>query len=111
MQTFVSGRIGVFRNYKRRDLNILYDNFRVEVSAFNEIITSSEKVNYDQLTIVPNPTNGKIYFNQVATYELYNMIGNKVASGNGIHADLSPLETGVYVLIINGERYKVKKSD
>jgi hypothetical protein len=62
-------------------------------------------------SLYPNPTEGSVKIqssSQVRAFELYNMLGQKVAGGDSENVDLSQLQKGVYVIRIEfADRQKV----
>jgi endoglucanase len=64
------------------------------------------------LTIFPNPTNDFVNFSQNQqkyNWKICNMLGQELLEGSGDKADLSSLQKGPYILMINGEAHKILK--
>jgi hypothetical protein len=72
------------------------------MNALNELST-------DQTAVFPNPTTGKVHFTESATYEILNSSGVLLKSGEGSETDLSTFDSGVYLIKMAGEIYKVVK--
>lgn len=73
--------------------------------------TSSINAKIDEVTIYPNPVESTLYFNskEIVKFEIFNMQGKLVLSGNSQKADVSFLETGHYIVKINGVSKKFIK--
>lgn len=57
----------------------------------------------------PNPTTGHIQLSETTPYEVYNLVGVRLLSGEGSEIDLSDLPNGVYIMVLHSKRLKVTK--
>ena len=78
--------------------------------AFDQALSITEEELQHQISIYPNPTNGNIAVKHALnnlTYELYNTVGQKLASGslnnNNTQINLTTYNTGVYFLKITND--------
>ncbi|MCR6641311.1 MAG: T9SS type A sorting domain-containing protein [Sporocytophaga sp.] len=63
------------------------------------------------LKVYPNPVNDVVFFSEEIPYDwtITTLMGNVLMNGNGIHADVSSLNRGTYLLNVNGNVVKIMK--
>jgi len=72
-------------------------------------ITSVNSQINDSIYLFPNPTNDFINISESTTWKLVNINGSLLSKGEGEIIDLTNIPSGVYVIIIGIEHYKVIK--
>lgn len=81
----------------------LDSNIPIIVSC-NDLTTQNDLNKNDNLTIFPNPTNGRIYFSRIvpdgtiSIFNLQNQLIVRLGNNNKDYVDLEQLEPGVYIL-------------
>ena len=76
------------------ELNVFELHVRIDPTSVNE--------DYAEMTIAPNPTNGKVFVKgeNLKQVEVYNIVGQSVmtkkAEGNATTIDMSGLSSGLY---------------
>ena len=89
-------------------------------TVFVNLDKKKKSLTDDDLNVFPNPTNGQfnMYLNgdhEITSYEVYTLMGTKIAeqkiaNANEVHANLSGVQSGMYLIIINTtDRPIVKK--
>ena len=76
----------------------------------NCVITSVNSEEKKSIYLFPNPTNDFINISENSTWKLVNINGSLLSKGEGQIIDLTNIPSGVYVIIIGIEHYKVIKS-
>ncbi len=74
------------------------------------LITSINFHSGESKRLFPNPTNGIIKISKNSTWKLVNINGTILSSGEGDIIDLTNISSGVYIIIIGIEHYKVIKN-
>jgi uncharacterized delta-60 repeat protein len=87
------------------------------VSRYNsDLNLSNETFNKNKVTLFPNPTNNKSFFdnsqNKYNNVEIFNYLGQQVGNqkmqfSNNLEIDLSKFSTGIYVLKMSNENESV----
>jgi hypothetical protein len=72
-------------------------------------ITSVNSQINDSIYLFPNPTNDFINISENSTWKLVNINGGLLSKGEGEIIDLTNIPSGVYVIIIGIEHYRVIK--
>ncbi len=94
--------------------------FFIEVPGFNlNYIEVGPKVetsilgrgNASTLKVYPNPVNDVVFFSEEIPYDwtITTLMGNVLMKGQGLHADVSSLNRGTYLLNVNGNVVKIMK--
>jgi hypothetical protein len=83
--------------------SITSGNVNIVNVQFERVIQNPNSVQHIQNTkqqlFYPNPTNGKIWFNQTSNYNIYSISGTLVKSiNNSKSTDVSDLQKGIYIL-------------
>jgi hypothetical protein len=84
----------------------------VQNVKINNPITSTEDMNLaSAITVYPNPVANKLYIQgeNVGEWRLVNAIGNLVLTGENTEIELKELNSGLYVLELNGLKFKIIK--
>ncbi len=86
------------------NLNYIEVGPKVETSIFG-------RNNASTLKVYPNPVNDVVFFSEEIPYDwtITTLMGNVLMSGNGMHADVSSLNRGAYLLNVNGNVVKIMK--
>lgn len=56
--------------------------------------------------LYPNPTTGPIYFNECVEYQVFNLFGHLLMTGEETQLDISNLKSGVYLIQINKNQHQ-----
>ena len=75
----------------------------------DETTAVEEESQNKKLNIWPNPTSNLISWNVYEHFVLSDVHGVRIASGNGSSLDISEYQSGLYLLKIGKEVYKVMK--
>ena len=67
-------------------------------SDYSGIISIDTYVRAQQLAIIPNPTTGKFHVRTESVVNVYNLLGELIASSNDGEIDLSSYPNGVYLV-------------
>lgn len=89
-------------------------------TVFVNLNKTKKSLSDDDVNVFPNPTNGQfsMYLNgdhEITSYEVYSLMGTKITEqqvekSNEVHADLSAVQSGMYLIKINTtDRPIVKK--
>ena len=97
-----------FKTVWKIDENISYPYFGLTEEEPNSIETAKALSNHK---IYPNPTNGMVYIEtaDAAALKLYDMLSNLLIETKGKQVDMSGFATGIYLLQVDGETFKVVK--
>lgn len=63
----------------------------------------------NKVEIYPNPTTEQLYFNNTVSFEIYDLLGNKVLSGTSNSTSVSSLQAGIYFIYINNTIHRFVK--
>lgn len=77
------------------------------VTDANCIVTGLNSNSDRELNVYPNPTDSKVFWKTEQTWTLLNLEGTKLLDGKGTQADLSTLSSGIYILQISQQMFKV----
>ncbi len=82
-----------------------------QLFTFESIITSSKSLEENQLAIYPNPATSRVIINGDfnGQWELFNSYGKAILSGNENQVSLESVSSGIYMLLINNQTYKIVK--
>ena len=87
-----------------------YDFFMARLAATpcGTPVASNNSFNKQTLRLYPNPTNGLVYVKaqDLQSYEVYNLLGQRLLSGNGNTINLQDVSKGTYIVKVktqNGE--------
>ena len=93
-----------FRNINQYENNLFLDNINVSTNQSTNIETIDH-----QNIFFPNPINDIIYFKQRGNKKIYNLIGQKIMETDAPNINISNFQNGIYILSINGQKYKIIK--
>ena len=93
-----------FRNINQYENNLFLDNINVSTNQSTNIETIDH-----QNIFFPNPINDIIYFKQRGNKKIYNLIGQKIIETDAPNINISNFRNGIYILSINGQKYKIIK--
>lgn len=79
----------------------------VDPSAEECQVLNNEEL--DELSLSPNPSSGIIYFSEVTSFTVYDLLGAEVLSGTSSVIDLSSFVDGVYVMKTDNKTIRVVK--
>ena len=90
--------------------NIDLIHFSEGVSDAGCLATSIDDDTNTTLHVYPNPTSGLVSFSHKADWELFDVVGLKLASGNNDSSiDLTDYADGIYVIVVNGQTFITRK--
>lgn len=88
--------------------DIYIDNVIVELA--DEALSTPTNYFKSPLSIFPNPTSDYLNINEKHSYEVFNIMGQKILNGNSEKIDVRNLNSGVYIISIdNKAKYKFIK--
>ena len=73
------------------------------------MVTGITNMKNAEATVYPNPTNGKVSWNEEKPWNLFNVQGQEISQGIGNSLDLSPYQKGIYFLKLENNVIKVIK--
>lgn len=102
-----TGKIDDIRIYKRA-----LDEMEIK-QLFNEeestIVTALNKNQLTNENIYPNPTKDQLNFSKTQSYKISNLQGLEILKGEGDQVDVSQLNSGIYLITIEGVSQKFIK--
>ena len=78
--------------------DIYVDDVVVELTG---VPLSIPRNDIESISIYPNPANDYLHLNEKHSYEVFNIMGQKMLNGNSKKIDVSNLNAGVYIISID----------
>lgn len=90
---------------------LIFDYDLGEKSCFYDyeptgIITQTDEL-INSISVFPNPTTGLIYLSESKLYEVFDVLGALISTGEGLVIDLSSANEGVYFVKVDDQTIKV----
>ena len=100
---FTDSPNGISPLYNTGSSGIYTDFFMARLAATQcgTAVASNEAFHKTQLRLYPNPTNGLVYIEaeeNIQSYEVYNVVGQRLISGSGNVINLQDLSSGTYIV-------------
>ncbi|WP_158839559.1 family 43 glycosylhydrolase [Polaribacter sp. L3A8] len=119
---YFNGRAPVLNNIQSKDLGTytvfyLDDKFNVQkqaIEVFSNTILSTKNINLEesQISVYPNPAKDILTIKNAdddTLYKVYNILGKELIKNTGKTIDISKLDVGYYVILINNKAHKFVK--
>lgn len=81
--------------------------FNFSNSAFSRSIETKTVNAVNTASFYPNPASDYIHFDQEQEWVIYSLSGEKLLEGKSQKADVSNLKSGIYTLLLGGQRKKI----
>lgn len=89
-------------------IEIVKKGFNLDkVLATKAVVTSIESLGSFDNSIYPNPSTGVFSLKNVAHWDVFDLLGNNIISGNDSRVDLSEFTSGAYVILVNGDYQRI----
>lgn len=102
-QTMVKSNVNISAGEQVLRININNGGFNLDKIEFKKsVITATKGSQFDTWGIYPNPSTGVFYLGNSSPWQVFDLLGNRVISGDGAQVDLSAFTPGTYVIEMNG---------
>ena len=81
--------------------------YRFYKSVSSRTLSNTDSNTSDFISFYPNPATDYIFFKDQRNWTVYTISGKKVLSGNSEKANISVLNSGMYLIQVNGEMKKL----
>ncbi|WP_171032339.1 discoidin domain-containing protein [Polaribacter aestuariivivens] len=117
---YANERAPIINNIQAKDLGeytvyYLDDNYHVQkqsINVFSNTLSVEDDFVKETTSLYPNPATNVLNISNAdenTSYKVYNILGKEIIKNNGKSIDVSSLERGYYMVLINNKAYKFIK--
>lgn len=102
-QTIVKPNVNLPAGQQVLRIDIINGGFNLDKIEFKRsVVTAFDKMSVREFEIYPNPSTGVFSLKNAAHWDVFDLQGNTIISGNDSPVDLTGFASGAYVILVNG---------